>query len=106
MRQSLTSGPRQAPPLPPPPGRLTGSSRPRRARGPALGGRQPGVWLSATARGWPGVQPAPTARGWGADPERKSGVLGRTCPHNEHELAPDLVRRIRTAVGPPPRERV
>jgi hypothetical protein len=42
---------------------------------PALGGRQPGVWLSATARvRRSSVRPATMPPGWRADPARKSGV--------------------------------
>ena len=68
----------------------------------------PGVWLSVTpcpaiiARpGWPAVVTPPSA---------PRSLMGRgqvqaygTCPlQNEHESAPDLVRRIRQS-GPPPR---
>src|SRR6478752_176140 len=70
----------------------------------ALGGRQPGVWLSATPRRRGPDSTArhqlPTVAG---RPRVQVRRIGRTCPlHNEHELAPDLVRRIRTAIAPTP----
>jgi hypothetical protein len=61
----------------------------------AYGCRPPPPW-------WPRVQPATTPRRVAGRPRVQVRRNGRTCPlPDEHELAPDLVRRIRTAIGPP-----
>src|SRR5262245_1623953 len=82
----------------PPPQLQLRAARRGVAGSPAYGCRSPPVW-------WPGSTARhPRLRGGGGPTESASPAYGRTCPlHNKHELAPDLVRRVRIGVGPPPR---